>query len=225
MTGTSVAQAQRERRADSPPPVENVAGKHQQVYRMALEYADYSAAILALYYWIAEEPDNLALKDSLATLYFSTGANTQAVLIGQEILRQQPDNRKNLEMVAIAYNRMGLLKQSLENYEPLYRLTQNPRHLYQISVLEYKLQRLGECELHARELAAHPRAAEEMVGITTGENQTEQVKLNAAALNILGVLAKEKGRKEDARTLFQQAAEADPQYSLPKSNLRELDKP
>jgi Flp pilus assembly protein TadD len=213
--------AQRDRRSESSRP----DNPHARVYRMAMDYADYSAAILALYYWMADEPQNLALKDSLATLYFMTGSNTQAVMIGQEILKADPTNRKNLEMVAIAYSRMGLLKQSLDYYTPLYAQTRNPKHLYQIAVLEYKLQRLGECELHARELADHGQAATETVVVTVGENQTETVKLRAVALNILGVLAQERGRKEEARLLFQQATEADPQFSLPRNNLAQLDKP
>ncbi len=213
--------AQRDRRSENA----RSDNPHARVYRMALDYADYTAAIMALYYWIADEPQNLALKDSLATLYFMTGSNSQAVLIGQEILKADPTNRKNLEMVAIAYSRMGMLKQSLDHYTPLYAQTRNPRHLYQITVLEYKLQRLGECELHARELADHSQAATETVTIAVGENQNENVKLRAVALNILGVVAQERGRKEEARVLFQQASEADPQFSLPRNNLAQLDKP
>jgi len=197
---------------------------HERVYNNALQYADYSAAIMALYYWMAEEPNRLDLKDSLATIYFTTGSNTQAVLLGQEILKSEPNNLKNLEMVAIAYSRLGLMKQALESYENLFRLTESARHLYQICVLEFKLERFGECEQHARALIAHPKATEELIGIGVGENQMEQVKAKAAALNVLGVLAKERKQYAEARQLFQAASEADPQFSLPRGNLADMDK-
>ncbi|MBX3101989.1 MAG: hypothetical protein KF690_05730 [Bacteroidetes bacterium] len=197
--------------------------KHMEVYRMAKSYADFNTAAVALYYQLAEEPHNMALKDSLAVMYFAMGANLQCIALGKEILEKDAQNQRIMELVAISYQNIGALKESLDNYEALFKLSNSAFHLYQIAVIQFSLKRTYECTLSLNQLINHPQATQEKISIAIDRSRQQQVLLKAAALNVLGVLQKENNAREEARKSFRASLEADKEFLLPQANLMQMD--
>ncbi len=200
---------------------------HRKVYELAVKYNDMAAAVNAVYYILAQNPDDLAWKDTLAGLYFSMQAFAPALQLSSEVLAKQPENRRMLELQAIAFQAVGDAKSSLEMYEKLHKLTRSLYHLYQIAVLQYGLKRVGECEATLEQIISAPEAQTETVSITAGTNARpirQEVKLKAAALNVKGVLFKDKGDKAGAKKLFEEALKVEPEFELAKNNIDDLAK-
>jgi tetratricopeptide (TPR) repeat protein len=199
------------------------AAKHMEVYRMAKSYADFNTAAVALHYQLAEDPTNMALKDSLAVMYFAMGANLQCIALGKELLEKDENNQRMLELVAISYQNIGALKESLESYEKLYKLSNSAFHLYQIATIQFTLKRTYECTLSLNQLINHPQSGTEKVSIAIDRGRQQEVILKAAAYNVLGVLQKENNGREEARKSFQMAKELDKEFLLPQANLMQMD--
>lgn len=221
-TGTTTAPATT---TTEPAPVTKPAGpsQHMKVYQMARQYSDFRMAANALYYELADQPDNMALKDSLCVMYFAMGANMQAIVLGNEILAKDANNQRILEVVSISYQNLGAAKEALEQYEKLYALSKSAYHLYQIATIQYTLQRTYECQMSLTQLINHPDAEKEQVAITIDRGRQQQVMVKAAAYNVMGVMQKEAGNLEAARTSFNQALAVQKDFVLPQANLQLMD--
>ncbi|GIV43476.1 MAG: hypothetical protein KatS3mg035_0599 [Bacteroidia bacterium] len=99
----------------------NEEGIYRTILSNSLKYNDVSTAILACHYLLAINPQNNALKDTLAMLYFESRSFLQSIMLAGEILQSNPDNVKMLEVQAIAQQNLGLIKESLDSYEKLYK--------------------------------------------------------------------------------------------------------
>jgi tetratricopeptide (TPR) repeat protein len=199
--------------------------RHMQVYTQALKYLDYTTALNALHYELSENPTRTDLRDSLASLYFSMNAFPQSILAAKDVLAADANNQKMLELTAISYQSLGALKDAVENYEKLYRLSNEPFHLYQMSVLQYQLQRIGECQASLQRLVQDAAAAQQKVTISVSQQSAQQVPLHAAAYNVLGIIATEQNNKELAKQHFTKALELFPEFVLAKGNLETLNNP
>lgn len=191
---------------------------YKSVYRMALGYGDPLVAIQAVYYQLAKEPTSLALRDTLATLYFNTRLYFAGVQVAKEVLTKEPNNTKMLELVALSYQAQNLSKESLEAYERLYPLTKNVFHLYQIATLQYSLQRYGECNLTVGALLTDAESEKQKVSITAGQ-KTQQVMIKAAAVNLKGVVLMEQKEYASAQQQFEEALKLQADFELAKNNL------
>lgn len=194
-----------------------------QVYRLALGYGDMNVAIHSLYQILAKDPTNTGIKDSLATLYFTSGFASQSLLVGMDILKTEPSNTKILELTAIAYSSLGYIKQAVEQYDKLYNLTHQPYHLYQLAVQQYTLKRYEECAQSLNNLIADPKSAEEKITIDGDAKKQQRVALKAAAYNVLGVAHRDLGKIEPAKNYFQEALKIEPDFILPKNNLADME--
>lgn len=221
----AVAFGQREKQPKSTTasPAAATTMQHQQVYALAMRYRDYPTAIQALYYQLIEEPNNMALKDSLASLYFMSGMNLQALTVALEVLEAEPKNSKMLEMAGIIYSAQNV-KKALEYYERLYEISQQPYHLYQICALQYGLKRESELLENLQRLINHSETTTKTVNIQLSERESQDVKIKAAAYNVLGMVYLDKGDKPAAEQAFQQALTIEPNFALPKNNLEHLKK-
>lgn len=195
---------------------------YQKAYQIAAENMDYSTAINMMCLRIAEKPDDLALRDTLTQLYFSSGAYTQAILQGTKILEKQPKNLTMMEILASSNQAMGRLKEALVYYEQLYTAKKSLNSLYQISVIQYQLQRVGECMGTINQVIANPNAEKEKIRININQMQQQEVFYKAAALNLKGVLEKGLGKLDDAKKSFEEALKINPNFELPKGNIKAL---
>lgn len=195
------------------------------VYAQALQYGDFPTAITALHYELQANPANTSLRDSLASLYFASGGYPQAITVAKQVLETDANNQKMLELVAIGFQALGMARESLEYYEKLYGQSREVFHLYQIAVLQYQMQRFGECGASLQAIVNDSRSREEKIVINVNQQTRQEVPLASAALNVLGVLAMEQRDNAKARQYFQQALQLYPDFALAKGNLEQLDNP
>ena len=183
----------------------------------------YKAATIALYNMQAIKPERTDLHDSLAFLYFSGERYAQAYIIGEEILKTNPKNSGILEVVAVSKQNLGLIKESLADYEKLYAAEKSVYYLYQTATLQYQLKRYGECIASLDQILASADADKQQVTIRLQQG-SQEVPMKAAAYNVKGICALELNQEEAAKQNFTKAIELFPDFALAKGNLDMLNK-
>ncbi|MEM0995906.1 MAG: hypothetical protein AAGN35_02455 [Bacteroidota bacterium] len=221
------ASAQKKKKGDAEPAVtaapSNAGGSdlyttYEKMYTQGLRYNDLAISTHAMHAMIALRPRETALKDSLSRLYFQRGAWAQCILVGTEVLQEQPENNAVLELRAVSYQSVGLPKESLEDFEKLYVRTKNPYHLYEIATLQFNIRRFGECEASIGRLLQDESIKDKTITLGAGERRQE-VPMAAAVLNMRGVVDLEQGKKESAKQYLEAALKIQPDFELAKNNL------
>ncbi|MBL0309417.1 MAG: hypothetical protein IPP77_07025 [Bacteroidetes bacterium] len=195
----------------------------QKIYHQAMKRYDLQTATVAMYNMIALKPTQLELNDSLALLYFGQERYPQSYLLGEEILKTNPEKTGIRELVASSKQNLGMLKESLAEYEKLYKDTKSLFFLYQAATLQYQLKRFGECVASLEQILSSPETTKQKVTIRT-QSGAQEVPMNAAALNIRGICAMELNQPDAAKSNFIKALEIYPEFALAKGNLESLDK-
>jgi tetratricopeptide (TPR) repeat protein len=193
-----------------------------KVYASALKYYDLPVAISALYNAMALKPERKDLRDSLALIYFAGERYGQAYTVGEEILKENPKRNDILEMVAVSKQSLGLIKESLADYETLYTADKQLFYLYQIATLQYQLKRYGECVASLDQIIGNEAAAKQNVSIRNSNSTSQSVPMKAAALNVKGIVAMDLNQEANAKDLFNQAIQLFPDFALAKGNLAAL---
>ena len=187
-------------------------------YKSALKNYDLQAATVALYTMQALKPERTDLNDSLALLYFAGERYAQAYLIGEGIVKADPKRTDMLELVAVCKQNLGLIKESLSDYEKLYTEEKSVYYLYQIATLQYQLKRYGECVASLDQIIGNPEAEKQKVNIRM-QGGSQDVMMKAAALNVKGICAMELNQEEAAKDNFNKAIQLAPDFALAKGNL------
>lgn len=195
----------------------------QKVYKQAMSRYDLETAIVAMYQMIALKPSKPELNDSLAMLYFAHERYPQAFLTGEEILKTNPEKTAIRELVAVSKQNIGLIKESLAEYEKLYEQQKTMFYLYQIATLQYQLKRFGECIASLETILNSKEADDQKVSIRM-QNGNQEVPMKAAALNVRGICAMELNQPEAAKANFTKALELSPDFVLAKNNLETMNK-
>ncbi len=193
------------------------------VYKTALKNYDLQAATYALYNMLALKPARTDLNDSLALIYFAGERFAQAYITGEQILKNDPKRKDMLELVAISKQNLGLIKESLADYEKLYGIDKSLFYLYQMATLQYQLKRYGECVASLDQIIANPEAEKQKVNIRVQGGQQE-VPMKAAAYNVKGICAVDLSQPDAARDNFNKALKIYPDFVLAKGNLESMDK-
>jgi tetratricopeptide (TPR) repeat protein len=189
-----------------------------KAYKLALKNYDLSAATNSVYVMMALKPERVDLNDSLALLYFAGERYGQAYIIGEEILKANPNRKDMLELVAVSKQNLGMVKESLADYEKLYAGDKGIYYLYQIATLQYQLKRYGECVASLDQIINNPESAQQKVNIML-QGGSQDVPMKAAALNVKGICALELNQEDAAKDNFNKALEVYPDFVLPKGNL------
>lgn len=189
-----------------------------KAYKLALKNYDLSAATSSVYTMMALKPERVDLNDSLALLYFAGERYGQSYIIGEEILKANPNRKDILELVAVSKQNLGMTKESLADYEKLYSAEKGIYYLYQIATLQYQLKRYGECVASLDQIINNPESAQQKVNIML-QGGSQDVAMKAAALNVKGICALELNQEEAAKDNFTKALEVAPDFVLPKGNL------
>lgn len=197
----------------------------KSIYKRAMRYGDADMAKNALFYLIEIDSTGGAYKDSLLALYFSSRAYVNAVLLGRELYKENAKSQNTVAILAASEQTLGLITESLDHYKALFALSNSPADLYQVAMLEYRLERMGECKVSLERIIAHPNAEKENVYIAYNEKEGQNVAVKAAALNIKGYILLQADQKDAAREAFNQALRLSPEFQLPKNNLYQMDNP
>lgn len=194
------------------------------IYKQALKNYDLQTATVALYNMLALKPDRTDLNDSLALVYFAGERYAQAYLIGEAIVTADPKRKDMLELVAVSKQNLGMIKESLADYEKLYAIDKSIYYLYQMATLQYQLKRFGECIASLDQILASPDADKQKVNIRASQTQQQEVAMKAAAYNVKGICALEMNQPEIAKDNFNKALGIAPDFALAKGNLEMMEK-
>ena len=206
-------------------PVKDSIPDELKIYHLAISFADYEVAKNAMFSLLAKNPTRIDYLDSIARIYFAMGAYPQALAASGFVLKSQPDNQQMMELSAICNNAMKNEKEALETYEKLYAKTKSVYHLYQIAVLQYSLQRNGECSKNIETILADKNALTEKIQISYDEQNAQSVPLAAAAYNLRGVLSRDLKENDKSKADFNEALKIYPEFQLAKNNLEMMSKP
>ena len=194
-----------------------------KVYKAAMKNYDFQTAISAIYGMEAIKPERTDLNDSLAIIYFEDEKYAQAMIVSQGILAADPKRNDMLEMQAISKQKLGMVKESLSDYEKLYGVDKQVYFLYQMATLQFQLERFGECLASIDQIIASPDADKQKVNIPV-QNRTQTVPMKAAAYNIKGICAAQLNQPDAAKENLKKAIELFPDFVLAKANLEAIDK-
>ena len=194
-----------------------------KIYRTALKNYDLQAATIALYNMQALKPERADLNDSLALLYFAGERYAQAYLVGEGIVKADPKRNDMLEVVAVSKQNLGLIKESLADYEKLYAAEKSVFYLYQMATLQYQLKRYGECVASLDQIISNAESEKQKVNIRVQQG-SQEVPMRAAAYNVKGICAMELNQEEAAKQNFNKAVELFPDFALAKGNLEAIAK-
>jgi tetratricopeptide (TPR) repeat protein len=195
----------------------------KKVYQQALRYGDFNTAAVALNYVVALKPEKREYKDTLALVYSELGANVQALSVAKDILSTNSNNAPMLEVAANSEESLGLIKEALEDYEKLFKLSGKTYHMYKIASMQYYLKRFGECAATLNGLLNAKDVGTEKITMNY-DRQRQDVPLSAAVYNMRGMLALEQKDYKIGRDNFNEALKIMPDFYLAKGNLGLVDK-
>jgi tetratricopeptide (TPR) repeat protein len=206
-----------------PKPIAGEFETQYKVYRQSLQYLDLQSAATAVLHMIALKPERKEFRDSLMYVYFTAEKFSQAFLVGESILKDKPDSKDVLEVVALSKQQIGMVKEALPDYEKLYQLSKDLFYLYQIAGIQYQLKRMGECQASVDQIISDKDAATRKVTITNSDRSSEEVSFLAAALNIKSLCLLDMGQTEQAKNTLNEVIKLEPGFRLAAANLRAIE--
>lgn len=189
-----------------------------KVYNNALHYNDVNTAVNALQNYIAVD-NNIAYKDTLSLLYFSTGAYVSSLILAEEVTKADPNNMLAVARAGECYQNLNEPKRAIEAYEKACPVLKDPYLWYQLASSQYTLKRIGECESNLQRVIADTNSKRVAVSFTLGDGRVQQVPANAAAYNFLGIIKMEANDLATSKKHLQQAVALYPDFLGAKQNL------
>ena len=189
-----------------------------RTYDNAIKYNDISVAVHALHGYIAID-SGLTYKDTLSILYFNGKSYVSSLLLAEEVYKAQPGNTEAMARAAECYDELGDPKTAVSLYEQVVPKTKSPYHIYKLAVGQYQLKRTLECEASARAVLADTTSKRVGVLFTSADGSQQAVPVNAAAVNLMGVLKMDAKNFTGAKADFQKALEYFPNFAGAKGNL------
>ncbi|MGY6559228.1 MAG: tetratricopeptide repeat protein [Nitritalea sp.] len=193
----------------------------QRVYQLALRYNDVSAARVKLLELIERNPNNTRYAELLVSLYFENNQFGAAAVSALDLLERDDRNLVALEVAAYSLEQLGALDRALPQFERLYLLSNDIFTLYRTATLQLQLEKHEEALNSIAMIVRDRKSAEEKIGFNLGDNQSQEIVLRAAALNLKGLVYVAQGSKSEALAAFQEALALEPEFRLAQENLKE----
>lgn len=190
----------------------------QMAYQMALRYSDRVAAKNKLYDLMARNPEDLRYMEALSSMYFEAGQVASAALVALDILQVNDKNVGALEIAAYSLEQLGALDRALPQYESLYLLTGDNFSLYKSAFLQYSLKRYEEA-INSVNMLVKNAKPDDKIGFPISEQETQEVGMKAAALNLKGLIYLDQNAKAEAKAAFTEAIQLEPNFTQAKENL------
>ena len=194
----------------------------QKIYQMALRYNDPVIAKAKLYELIERNPNNLAYRELLGNIYFEMDQYSSAALVALDLLQINDKSIPALEIAAYSLEQLGALDRALPHFESLHLLSGDLFSLYKTAYLQFSLKKFDEALNSAAMLAKDKKAVEQMLAFPKKDNTNQEVSMRVAALNLKGLIHKEKGEMEEAKAAFDEALADAPDFELAQENLADL---
>lgn len=197
---------------------------YQMKYVFGRKYNDGQVMKDALYSMIAMDPNDDSLKLNLCYYYFESNQYASSLFISMDLLTRYPDHEAALRINAMSYENMGVRDKAIDAYESLYLKTNEITVLYQAALLQFELERFAECNASLDIIIKDPQAKALKLNFAKDEREQQEISLAAASYNMKGMLQKQQGNKEEAKSQFNKALELEPEFVLAKQNLEDLRK-
>ncbi|TVP42931.1 MAG: tetratricopeptide repeat protein [Mongoliibacter sp.] len=194
----------------------------QRIYQAAMRYNDFSVARMKLFELMERNPTNTRYPELLATLYFDAGQYTSAAVSAIDLLEMNDKSVTGLEIAAYSLEQLGAMDRALPNFERHYLLTGNLFSLYKTAYMQYTLDKSEEALNSVNMLIKNNKASSEKVGFPTTDNDTQEVNLKAAGLNLKAMIYIAMQNKEEALEAINQALEVQPDFELAKETKAEI---
>ncbi|WP_209328779.1 tetratricopeptide repeat protein [Lunatimonas salinarum] len=194
----------------------------EKIYQMALRYNDINVAKAKLYDLMERNPRNLRYAELLASLYFEMEQYTSSALVAMDMLEIDDKNISALEIAAYSLEQVGALERALPHFESLHLLSGDLFSLYKTSYLQYTLKKYDEAMNSVNMLIKNNKVGEQNLTFPTESNQSQEVSMLAAALNLKGLIYKDQGSNNEAKAAFEEALQKSPDFELAKTNLASL---
>ncbi|OLY93438.1 hypothetical protein SAMN05444008_107262 [Cnuella takakiae] len=190
---------------------------HEKVYFQAKALADFPTAIQSVHYLVAETGEATSRwNDSLALLYFQSGAYIQSYTLAEKMLQQGPATDLRLEMKAASARRLDQPLAAIDGYSQLFSRTNNAYYGFEQLQLEYGIRRLAEAVVTATKvLKAAGTADSTRVSVPRRDGkQVQEVSLVAAARFTQALAFYDLHQETNAADALKEALAAAPAYEL-----------
>lgn len=193
------------------------------IYKNALKYGDIQTAISATHQLIAAEGETSTYKDSLALLYFNANNALSCHLLCKELLVTKPSDATLLELNAVSLKSLGATKDAIEAYELLFAVTQSRLHGYELAQLQFSISRLAEAMLTINQTFAKTKELEAKIPFNIDKTKKQEVPLNAALLNLKGLVTYELKDEKGATAAFDEAISIMPDFEAALQNKKAME--
>ena len=202
----------------------SAAVHYSNVYQRAMRYNDFNVAKHAMYNLVSLYPQNDSLLFSLSFLYFQMQQYASSALTARDVLSLNPDHTGAMEISALSLSELGARDKAIEAYEQLYMNNNSFETLYQLTFLQYEIERYNESLTNVNILLSKKEAEELTVNFSVSENEQKEYPIKAALLNLKGLIYQKQGNTAEARKFYNEALAISPDFPLAKENLAALDK-
>lgn len=201
--------------------VNNEYAKAMALYNRAQRYNDGVVSRQALMEMAILNPRDTSVLRSLAELYLGNNQFVSSAMVAMDMLGLHPSNVVAMEIAAVSYENLRLYDKAVEQYESMWLATDNVTILYQVSYLQYLLDRFDESNSNL-DIIASKLKPNETILLSKKDGNTQEVKFAAAIENLRGLIAVDKGEKENARGFFTKALEISPDFEAAQDGLQGL---
>ena len=190
------------------------------MYNASRSYNDALVNRVSLYLLLAENPNNYALRDSLAFLYLQQQEFASAALVAQEVADLVPGDMFAAQIAANSLERLGVKDRALGYYERLsLNESDNLNYLYKIGFLQYDLKLYEEAITTAKRLSEKEGAENVQLVFPTADEQGQEVSLRLAAIRLMGMVEEVRGDKEKAGEYYKAVLKEMPGFEVAKQQL------
>ena len=190
--------------------------KQAFIYSTAVRYSDPVIGRMALYNLLAYNPSNTAIMDSLALSYIDYQQYASAVLVGQDALRINPKDMLATEIVAIAFENLGLSDRAVTYYETLNLNTPDINTLYKIAFLQFQLKRFSEARTNCDILIGDDEVSKSTLFFQKSQTENQEIPMLAGLYRLKGLIEEESGNVDQAKAHYNKALEISPDFVVAK---------
>ena len=192
------------------------------VYGAAKKYNDKIVQLSALYNLLSYNPNNSAILDSIALVYFGVQQYVSAALVSVDAVLLNPKDELAAEIAALSFDQIGATDRALKYYETLYLLRNDIMILYQVSFLQYRLNRFNEAFTSADIIIADAKSNEVQIRFPKPDESEHEVALKTAAMRLKAMIYEEQGNVVEATKLYKEVLLISPDFDLVKKQLEDL---
>lgn len=195
------------------------------IYSVSKRYNDFAVTRMALYALLAANPNNYALRDSLALIYLQEKNFVSAALVAQEVVDWVPDNLFATKIVATALEQLGIKDRALGYYEKLsLNETENLNYLYKIAFLQYDLERYEEALISSARIRDKASSPELMLVFPTVDSKGQEISMQLASIRLMGMIEEGRGNKDKAEEHYNAVLTEVPTFEVVRQQLEQLNK-